>query len=638
MATDERFGRLLSPEKRAKLTGVNKDAVSTTERKLSLPQTGTTNPEMPNRNLGDATTFPGQADTPGAMGMDPNDINASIKEIMKKKFTSQLQGIGQEAFGGMLTLPEELAATPGFSGLNLSQARRMSNIEEAGLSNIYKGATQALEFQVKREFEEARLKETRSRDTIDMFTKMGAGLAEMTGEDLSAMIDGTNITMPQALGFKEAARLQQIIDSTKSQQEADRAAAELAKLNSEINQGKNTDVWKDGKPYRYDDASDSWIAVPMREKGFDAQGNFQGVWGSSNDALFVPDGMPTNPVTGEPAVDVWTKKVGSVQCAQFVNRYTGLAMGNTYGSKVAAIASNEVDIPQVGDVFVSPYDITNNNGTVESVGHAGFVTGISEDGKTVTVKDANYSGGGQIQTHDMSAEGLRFGRPQKGSEADTEVAKLTQEYVANGMDPEKAAEKAYEQVADNKKDAQSVRDQVVGNEIAITRIDTILDNLTTFDTGLTGVISSWIPTTDAYDISANLDTIKAIVGFAKLQAMRNASKTGGALGQVSEMENKLLQSVLGSMSLGQSREQFVANLKSVKTSLTNLNNAANEDAGDDVGDSNTIPQEEIDAVMAEINGDYQGGSSDLLNAISGIDAEPEDDNGWQSTTSNRWGQ
>ena len=84
MATDERFGRLLSPEKRAKLTGVNKDAVSTTERKLSLPQTGTTNPEMPNRNLGDATTFPGQADTPGAMGMDPNDINASIKEIMKR--------------------------------------------------------------------------------------------------------------------------------------------------------------------------------------------------------------------------------------------------------------------------------------------------------------------------------------------------------------------------------------------------------------------------------------------------------------------------------------------------------------------------------------------------------------------------
>ena len=37
---------------------------------------------------------------------------------------------------------------------------------------------------------------------------------------------------------------------------------------------------------------------------------------------------------------------------------------------------------------------------------------------------------------------------------------------------------------------------------------------------------------DAQGLRANIETIKGIIGFERLQRMREESKTGGALGQV----------------------------------------------------------------------------------------------------------
>lgn len=87
--------------------------------------------------------------------------------------------------------------------------------------------------------------------------------------------------------------------------------------------------------------------------------------------------------------------------------------------------------------------------------------------------------------------------------------------------------------------------------------------------GTTGMGSalSGVPNTSAHDLASTLNTIKSNIGFDKLQAMREASPTGGALGQVSERENVLLQSVLGSLDQSQSREQFVGNLQRLKEVL-----------------------------------------------------------------------
>lgn len=82
-----------------------------------------------------------------------------------------------------------------------------------------------------------------------------------------------------------------------------------------------------------------------------------------------------------------------------------------------------------------------------------------------------------------------------------------------------------------------------------------------------GSLMSAVPGSDAGNLASTLNTIKANIGFDKLQAMREASPTGGALGQVSERENVLLQSVLGALDQSQSQDQFVANLQRLKQVL-----------------------------------------------------------------------
>ena len=82
--------------------------------------------------------------------------------------------------------------------------------------------------------------------------------------------------------------------------------------------------------------------------------------------------------------------------------------------------------------------------------------------------------------------------------------------------------------------------------------------------GFGGKILSKIAGSDAYDFNARIETIKANIGFDKLQAMRDASPTGGALGQVSEMELRQLNASMGNLDIGQSPEQLRENLIAVR--------------------------------------------------------------------------
>ena len=107
----------------------------------------------------------------------------------------------------------------------------------------------------------------------------------------------------------------------------------------------------------------------------------------------------------------------------------------------------------------------------------------------------------------------------------------------------------------------------------ITAIDSVLSKVTNaastynpFDnvTGMMGSIMSAIPGTPAYDVKMDIQTIQAAVGFDRLHAMRDASPTGGALGQVSERELSQLNASLGALEQSQSREQFVTRMQAVK--------------------------------------------------------------------------
>jgi hypothetical protein len=108
-----------------------------------------------------------------------------------------------------------------------------------------------------------------------------------------------------------------------------------------------------------------------------------------------------------------------------------------------------------------------------------------------------------------------------------------------------------------------------GAERATRMRDMISEILPSVDRTTAGVGSVFanVPETGARNLRAKLDALKANVGFKELQEMRNASKTGGALGQVSDTENRLLASALGSLDQGQSPAQLKQTLTNILGSL-----------------------------------------------------------------------
>lgn len=87
--------------------------------------------------------------------------------------------------------------------------------------------------------------------------------------------------------------------------------------------------------------------------------------------------------------------------------------------------------------------------------------------------------------------------------------------------------------------------------------------------------------TDARTLRGKLDSIRANIGFDALTSMRQNSPTGGALGAVSDTENKLLQGTIDSLDQGLSPDVLKANLESVRAqrqrSLENLKRTYDRD-------------------------------------------------------------
>lgn len=97
----------------------------------------------------------------------------------------------------------------------------------------------------------------------------------------------------------------------------------------------------------------------------------------------------------------------------------------------------------------------------------------------------------------------------------------------------------------------------------INRAIEILLNSGSYAAGF-GAALQIVPESNARELSGLLDTIRAQVGFDKLQEMRDNSPTGGALGQISNFENRLLQATLGNLEQTQSPEVLTRNLNRLR--------------------------------------------------------------------------
>lgn len=96
--------------------------------------------------------------------------------------------------------------------------------------------------------------------------------------------------------------------------------------------------------------------------------------------------------------------------------------------------------------------------------------------------------------------------------------------------------------------------------------------------GITGFIYGRTPnvTGSAREAQALLDTIKARGSFALLQAMRDASKTGGALGNVSNFEIQRLEQAFGALSQTQDKESVQKAIDSIVTEIEGIATRARE--------------------------------------------------------------
>lgn len=113
---------------------------------------------------------------------------------------------------------------------------------------------------------------------------------------------------------------------------------------------------------------------------------------------------------------------------------------------------------------------------------------------------------------------------------------------------------------------QQIR-QSIGN--VVSTIDELGPLINGRTTGLGGATLRGVPGTDAYDLNSKLTTIKANLGFDRLQAMRDASPTGGALGQVAVQELEGLQASVASLDPNQSEQQLKQGLARVKRHYQN---------------------------------------------------------------------
>lgn len=89
-------------------------------------------------------------------------------------------------------------------------------------------------------------------------------------------------------------------------------------------------------------------------------------------------------------------------------------------------------------------------------------------------------------------------------------------------------------------------------------------------TGFFGGLFDDVGGTAAHDLQNTLRTVQANIGFDRLQQMREASPTGGALGAVSERELTELQAVLGSVQQSQGKAQLQRNLNRLKALYSDI--------------------------------------------------------------------
>ena len=204
---------------------------------------------------------------------------------------------------------------------------------------------------------------------------------------------------------------------------------------------------------------------------------------------------------------------------------------------------------------------------------AGFRPKTAPDGK-IAFEAPEVSKGGlaQLRLDPASTEKLSYAQAA-GKEAGT-LSRAQERAAAEGAKSRAEATGKLEAARPEK--FQKARTALANLELKDEFINRGIDRaISKIESGVipkTGIfsIANVVPGTPAYDLAEVLKTIRANMGFEELQAMRDSSPTGSALGQVTDMEETLLQAARGSLAQGQQGEELLFNLLSLKDEMAKI--------------------------------------------------------------------
>lgn len=120
-----------------------------------------------------------------------------------------------------------------------------------------------------------------------------------------------------------------------------------------------------------------------------------------------------------------------------------------------------------------------------------------------------------------------------------------------------------------RKREQAYKFKTTTGKAVLDTIDDASKRVNNWTAGLGGSSLRGIPASDAYDLNADIETIKANFGFDRLQAMRDMSPTGGALGGIAVQELTALQASVANLDTAQSPKQLKKNLDKAKLHYKN---------------------------------------------------------------------
>ena len=112
-------------------------------------------------------------------------LQAVMKSRMETANAPYIQG-GSAAISGLMTNTENLPSTEGWAGLTTSQAERVSQLEQSGLSNMYQGYAGALENKQSRQKDLLKTASDTYKDTLKVQTDAAKEIAKRRSDAIDS--------------------------------------------------------------------------------------------------------------------------------------------------------------------------------------------------------------------------------------------------------------------------------------------------------------------------------------------------------------------------------------------------------------------------------------------------------------------